>query len=92
MDSDFTPVEGRTVVLQIAWGEWRPAQIVKVFGPFAHNAVNLVVFLDGSNDDHYDLVAAGVFRDSDAQKCVAWATSRVQGKGIGEWLPRKPEA
>lgn len=87
MDPDFTPVEGRTVVLQIADGEWRPAQIVKVFTP---SCANLVVFLDGSNDDRYDLHAAGVYRQSETQKCVGWGTSRVQGDGVGEWLPRKP--
>lgn len=89
----FTRTEGRTVALKIAEGQYRPALIAKCWGDpdKSETCVNLVVLLDGSNDDYYDLRAAGVYRDGDS-KCLAWATSRVQGPGIGQWLPRAPRA
>lgn len=75
---DFKPVEGRSVVYQIAEGEWRPAQIVQVFGSI--NSANLVVFLDGDNDKRYGFDGSLTF----------WATSRKLGTEVGEFLPRKP--
>lgn len=75
---DFKPVEGRSVVYQIAEGEWRPAQIVQVFG--STNRANLVVFLDGTNDVRYGYDGSLTY----------WATSRLLGTNVGEFLPRKP--
>lgn len=39
----FDLVEGRTVLLQIAEGEYRPATIVKLWGTSPQSGVNLVV-------------------------------------------------
>lgn len=86
VEFEFAPVEGRNVVLQVAPGEWRPAQIVKVW---SGAAVNLVVFLDGSNDQRFHLWAAGVYAIN-AEHTVGWATSRVRGDEVGQWQPRKP--
>jgi hypothetical protein len=89
MHEDFTPAEGRSVVYQLAAGEYRPAQIVKVWMDTGARTCNLVVFVDGSNDLHHlstDYVTGlGV-----AANPVIWRTSVMLGEGVGEYLPRKP--
>jgi hypothetical protein len=80
MDS-FELIEGRTVLLQIAEGEYRPATVVKTWGPAT---ANLVVFLDGQNDGAINLFAAGVTATPGIP--IGWATSRVAGDGIGQWI------
>lgn len=83
----FIPAEGRNVVYQIAEGEYRPAQIVKVWSTTGPKTCNLVVFLDGSNDARYPDVNS----EAAAGGLIAWRTSRVLGTGVGQYLPRKPE-
>lgn len=81
MTEEFVPAEGRSVVYQIAPGEYRPAQIVKAWGATASSAVNLVVFLDGHNDARYGYDGS----------LTAWKTSRLQGDAVDQYLPRKPQ-
>ena len=86
MHDDFTPAEGRNVVYQIAEGEYRPAQIVKVWSVDGPKTCNLVVFVDGSNDARYPLEAHG----ATSENLALWKTSRILGDAVGQYLPRKP--
>jgi hypothetical protein len=77
----FELVEGRTVLLQIADGEYRPAIVVKVSSP---ETANLVVFLDGTNDA--DRLAGLYLRDYEPDALTAWAASRQRGESVGQWI------
>jgi hypothetical protein len=91
--AEFHAAEGRPVVLQITPNEYRPAVIVKCWGDpdDPRVAVNLVVFLDGSNDLSLNLQAAGVsYQAGSTMPLVGWATSKVQGPEIGQWRTRRP--
>jgi hypothetical protein len=85
LDTTFIPAEGRTVVFQIAEGQFRPAQIVRAWGQEHSSAVNLLVFLDGSKDNRYSPDQFGTING-----WTLWATSRTQGEAVGQWLVRKP--
>lgn len=102
----FVPVEGRTVVYCIAPGEYRPAQIVKAWGDQPTSAANLIVFLDGSNDERFKSPEDTSYRPgfpplgvqngllgTPVGSTTAWVTSRVAGgepDEVGRWYPRKP--
>lgn len=86
MHEEFTPAEGRSVVYQLAEGEYRPAQIVKAWTTEALKTCNLVVFLDGSNDARYTPYDSTAIADVP----VVWKTSVVLGDDVGQYLPRKP--
>ena len=64
MPEDFVPAEGRSVVFQLAEGEWRPAQIVKYRSigstpviDRGANALYLIAFLLEDNQPVYRLYA-----------------------------------
>ena len=80
---EFIPQQGRSVVYQIAENVWRPAQIVEVWTEEGPRTCNLVVFLDGSNDKVHGF-------DGLDGSLTYWATSRVLGDAVGQYLPRKP--
>ncbi len=82
---EFRPAEGRSIVYQIAEGEYRPAQIVKVWTVNAPRTCNIVVFADGSNDARYPETS-----EASSTNLVLWKTSRVLGEGVGQYLPRVP--
>lgn len=84
----FTPAEGRNVVFQIAEGEYRPAQIVRVWMTEGPKTCNLVVFVDGSND----AAALSAHGSVLANNPVIWRTSVCIGDQVGRYLPRKPVA
>lgn len=85
--AEFIPVEGRSVVYQLAEGEWRPAQIVKVWTIDGGKACNLVVFVDGTNDAvHVSPLEAPNLLFSQ----TIWRTSVVLGDRVNQYLPRKP--
>jgi hypothetical protein len=88
MHEDFTPAEGRSVVYQLAPGEYRPAQIVKVWMAEGARTCNLVVFVDGSNDLGH--VGKDYTGPALAAWPVIWRTSVMLGEGVGQYLPRKP--
>ena len=92
MHEEFIPAEGRSVVYQIAPGEWRPAQIVKVFAGSSAKTCNLVVFLDGSNDNSFRRGEHGWAVPGNRGDLVGHAGSRPLGDRVGQYLPRKPEA
>lgn len=80
-EDGFVPAVGRNVVFQIAEGEYRPAQIVKLWAEHEPYTANLIVFLDGSND-------AGFGGKGDVH--TTWATSRYYGPGVGNYQARIP--
>lgn len=67
---------------------YRPAQIVRVWTQVNMKTVNLVVFLDGSNDSSLHAASASVL--------TLWKTSAVIGdgdqinRGNEHYLPRAP--
>ncbi len=68
--------------------EYRPAQIVRVWSTDGPKTVNLVVFLDGSNDARLEPLAA-------AGHLVVWKTSVTIADYHGvvhHYLPRVPES
>lgn len=87
MHDDFIPAEGRAVVYQVAPGQFRPAQIVRVWSETGLKTCNLVVFLDGTNDAG---LPCAVGRLDLASTPTLWKTSVPCGEGVGEYLPRKP--
>lgn len=87
MHEDFIPVEGRSVVFQLADGVWRPAQIVKVWSAEGPRTCNLVVFIDGGNDAGY---LGSIDKGAGSSLPVIWRTSVVLGDGVNQYLPRKP--
>lgn len=84
----FVLTEGRVVLLQIAAGQYRPASVVKTWG---QTKANLVVLLDGFNDDSYDLAAAGVYSRENGG-LTGWATSRDYGDAVGSWITPQERA
>jgi hypothetical protein len=67
------------VIYQIAEGEWRPAQIVKVWDEGGEKrTANLVVFVDGGNDSRY---ISGARSDN----LIHWRTSVTYGNGVMQY-------
>lgn len=58
--------------------ELRPAAVVKAWSA---TAINALVFLDGSNDDHHGRLQGEITRHG----WIAWCTSIVQGDAVGQW-------
>jgi hypothetical protein len=82
LHDDFIPAPGRSVVYQVAEGEFRPAQIVRVWSTEGPRTVNLVVFVDGSNDRHLPC-AAGASDDDLRARPLLWKTSITLGDAGG---------
>jgi hypothetical protein len=88
------PTTGRLVHFRIGGTDeapkLRPALVVEDWGITEapntdQGAVNLVVFLDGSNDKAKDRAKVGL----PEKGLTGWVTSRTRGKGIGQW--REPK-
>lgn len=69
------PKVGENVIYCIAEGQWRPAVVVQTWGG---SAANLVVFLDGGNDNRYP-------NTGEDGALTVWKTSQMPGDLIGNW-------
>jgi len=83
--------EGRIVHFVLQSGDHRPAIIVNAWGNQGGDSgmVNMVVFLDGTNDRKSIRPAAGVleFSSGELDRCTAWKTSihYSDGKEPNTW-------
>ena len=61
---------------------YRPALLVRQWSP---DLANLIVFLDGSNDQTLRAKLGLGLNINDGTSYIAWATSRRKGDAVGEW-------
>lgn len=80
------PTIGRIVLVTIGTehGEavTRPALVVRVW---SDDCVNLLLFLDGGNDDRHVSNLGGAHPFAERGNAPVWLTSSLMGDGVGQW-------